>query len=207
MSPTSTPPAPGRKTGKRDLILDAARDCFARHGFHATGMAEICETAGMSPGNLYRYFPSKSAIILAIVDETRKEVMPIYHELGARSSSADPVEGVEQIMLHCTQHLCHHRESRLWTEILAEASRNEEVRRSYLLFNRELRDVLERLLEAAVAMGRLAREFNPKTGAAWLIALLDGAITRRCLDPEEREEALLETLTSHVRRMLSPAEA
>ncbi len=161
----------------------------------------------MSPGNLYRYFPSKSAIILAIVDETRKEVMPIYEELGDLNSPGDPVEGVEQIMRHCTRHLCNRSESRLWTEIIAEASRNEEVRRSYLLFDRELRNVLERLLKAAVEMGRIARGFNPKTGATWLVALLDGAITRHSLHPDDHEEALLETLASNIRRILCLAEA
>ena len=44
---------------RRDEILAAAQRCFARSGFHGASMQDICAEAGMSPGNLYRYFPSK----------------------------------------------------------------------------------------------------------------------------------------------------
>src|SRR3954464_11109027 len=44
---------------RRSEILSAAQTCFARPGFHQTSMQEICAEAGMSPGNLYRYFRSK----------------------------------------------------------------------------------------------------------------------------------------------------
>ena len=52
-------------------ILAAARACFARAGFHGASMQQICAEAKMSPGALYRYFPSKDAIIEAIAEEER----------------------------------------------------------------------------------------------------------------------------------------
>ena len=51
---------------RRAEILDAAERCFIRSGFHQASMQEICAEAKMSPGNLYRYFPSKEAIIAGI---------------------------------------------------------------------------------------------------------------------------------------------
>ncbi len=48
---------------RRVQILDAARACFASAGFHGASMHQICAEARMSPGALYRYFPSKDAII------------------------------------------------------------------------------------------------------------------------------------------------
>src|SRR3954471_9400824 len=56
---------------RRDEILVAAQSCFARSGFHQTSMADICAEAGMSPGNLYRYFRSKEEIIAAICERDR----------------------------------------------------------------------------------------------------------------------------------------
>ena len=53
---------------RRDEILVAAQACFARAGFHQTSMQEICAEAGMSPGNLYRYFRSKEDIIAGIAE-------------------------------------------------------------------------------------------------------------------------------------------
>ena len=53
---------------KRRQILDAAMHCFIEKGFHSTSTAEICKAAGMSPGNLFHYYPTKYAIIEAIAE-------------------------------------------------------------------------------------------------------------------------------------------
>jgi AcrR family transcriptional regulator len=60
---------------RRAEILAAAERCFARSGFHRASMQEICAEAGMSPGNLYRYFDSKEAIIAGISERDRAEVL------------------------------------------------------------------------------------------------------------------------------------
>ncbi len=57
-----------RSGRKRAEILDAAQACFVRDGFHAASMASIAAAAGVSAGLIYRYFDSKSAIILAIIE-------------------------------------------------------------------------------------------------------------------------------------------
>src|ERR1700732_1855326 len=62
-----------RQSDRRLEILDAAQRCFARSGFHGASMQEICAEAGMSPGNLYRYFPSKEALIAGICERNRAE--------------------------------------------------------------------------------------------------------------------------------------
>jgi TetR/AcrR family transcriptional repressor of uid operon len=47
------------QSDRRAEILAAAERCFVRSGFHQASMHEICIEAGMSPGNLYRYFPPR----------------------------------------------------------------------------------------------------------------------------------------------------
>jgi AcrR family transcriptional regulator len=51
---------------RRRQILDAARRCFVRDGFHATSMEDILGEANLSAGAVYRYFKSKDEIIAAI---------------------------------------------------------------------------------------------------------------------------------------------
>src|SRR4051795_9152425 len=62
------------KSDRQAEILAAAQRCFARSGFHGASMQEICAEAGMSPGNLYRYFRSKEALIAGIAERDRAEV-------------------------------------------------------------------------------------------------------------------------------------
>ncbi len=52
---------------RRAQILDAARHCFARVGFHSTSMAQIAAQAQMSVGQIYRHFRSKESLIEGIV--------------------------------------------------------------------------------------------------------------------------------------------
>ncbi|MHC3000012.1 hypothetical protein OB08_13005 [Microbacterium sp. HJ5] len=51
---------------RRRLILDAAIRCFAREGIQGTTMQHVFAESGISPGGVYRYFPSKDDLIVAI---------------------------------------------------------------------------------------------------------------------------------------------
>ena len=57
---------PEVQQARRERILDAAEQCFARAGFHRTTMHDICKEAGVSPGALYVYFDSKEALVNAL---------------------------------------------------------------------------------------------------------------------------------------------
>src|SRR6188474_1076875 len=71
-----------RQADRRDEILSAAQRCFVRSGFHQTSMQEICAEAGMSAGNLYRYFPSKEAIIAGIAERDRADAAEQFAAVG-----------------------------------------------------------------------------------------------------------------------------
>jgi len=58
---------------RRARILDAAEHCFVRSGFHRTTMQDIAAEAKMSPGNLYRYFPSKDAMAAGLAERDRAQ--------------------------------------------------------------------------------------------------------------------------------------
>lgn len=71
---------PGRKRGRppgqtaqgaaaRDLLYATAIRLIAERGFEATTLRDIAKDAGVSPGLLYRYFPSKQAVVMALYDE------------------------------------------------------------------------------------------------------------------------------------------
>jgi AcrR family transcriptional regulator len=53
--------------------MQAARKRFSRYGYAKTTMAEVSADCGMSPGNLYRFFPGKLDIAEAIAREEERE--------------------------------------------------------------------------------------------------------------------------------------
>ena len=57
------------RAARRDQIIAAAAECFARAGYHVTTMADIAMAAGVSKGTPYLYFPGKEALFIALYEE------------------------------------------------------------------------------------------------------------------------------------------
>lgn len=52
---------------KRDQLVEAALELFAREGYHATGIDKVLEAAGVAKMTLYKHFRSKEELILAVL--------------------------------------------------------------------------------------------------------------------------------------------
>jgi AcrR family transcriptional regulator len=57
------------RAARRDQIIAAAAECFARSGYHLTTVADIAEAAGVSKGTPYLYFAGKEALFIALYEE------------------------------------------------------------------------------------------------------------------------------------------
>src|SRR5580704_1648867 len=55
---------------RRGQLLAAASEVFVDRGFHAAGMDEIADRAGVSKPVLYQHFPGKQDLYLALLDES-----------------------------------------------------------------------------------------------------------------------------------------
>src|SRR6266508_5090870 len=67
---------PGRPRGRteqgketRQRLYRAAIQLMTRRGYEDTTLSDVANAAGASAGLLYRYFPSKRAVVLALYDE------------------------------------------------------------------------------------------------------------------------------------------
>jgi AcrR family transcriptional regulator len=63
------------RDARRQHILDAAKRCFVRNGFHETSMQDLFAEADLSAGAVYGYFASKDDVILAIAEENIHDVV------------------------------------------------------------------------------------------------------------------------------------
>src|SRR5260370_36853204 len=61
----------------RVRLLDAARYLFWEKGYAATGMAEILERAQANSGSFYHFFPSKEALLLAVLEADLEGLDPV----------------------------------------------------------------------------------------------------------------------------------
>ena len=127
------PPQADTSTDRRTQILQAAILCFAKCGFHQTSMHDIADEAGISVGLIYRYFPSKEAVIGALAEDHKKEL----HELLERARVAPSLLDSLEILL-CA-HCCEDNPQMhcaFVVDLFAEAGRNPTIANM-------VRDVLE----------------------------------------------------------------
>lgn len=74
---------------RRREIIDAARACFLKAGFHRTTTDEICREANITPGGLYHYFGSKEELIAAVIDQSAQAAVDRMKELISDAINAE----------------------------------------------------------------------------------------------------------------------
>ncbi|HEY0292865.1 MAG TPA: TetR/AcrR family transcriptional regulator [Hansschlegelia sp.] len=200
LSPLRDPRAQ-RHEEQRRRILDAAIVCFARGGFHATGMQAVCAEAGMSPGALYRYFPSKDAIIEAIVERDRADIPQLLSPL----LKADDVVGalIESARAFLVGNL-RPDSLPLFPELYAEAVRNPAVAEIFGRCDDEVGEIVVRVIERGMALGQVDASLDAREAVRFLMALTDGVLMRILLEPAAEIEGLMPMYERSVRRFLAP---
>jgi len=88
--PSSSTPLPARqrrKEARPDELIDAALELFVEKGFSATRIEEVARRAGVSKGTLYLYFPSKEALLKAVIRER------VCSEISAGAAQVEQFKG------------------------------------------------------------------------------------------------------------------
>lgn len=188
------------QSDRRAEILAAAQRCFAQTGFHQTSMQEICATAGMSPGNLYRYFPSKEAIIAGIAEQNRAEAAESF---AAVLQAPDFFTGLAGLARH---HLIERDsdEIGLCAEIMAESRRSADVARIYEGIERDVKSRIVEMLRQAETRGEIKPGLDLEGVATMLMVLGDGTSWRRAVDPGFDAETVLPLILTMVKCLLAP---
>lgn len=77
------------RTERRTQLLAAAKIVFSTQGYHAAGMDEIADRAGVSKPVLYQHFPSKLRLYLALLEESADDVVQLVRAAIASSEDND----------------------------------------------------------------------------------------------------------------------
>ncbi|MFD6399739.1 TetR/AcrR family transcriptional regulator [Nocardia sp. NPDC060249] len=169
----------GRRNAKRDgdarqLILDAAETLFAAQGFDATPTAAVAAAADVPKGLVFYYFPTKNAILSALMRERVPE-HPI-DDLATVVSPGDPAASL--INLDTAINLRDHHSSVLRVIMWREADTHPDVRRTLRALRDQLLDVTAHVLQASTPA-----PVRPATlhacAAAWVSAMFAIASTDR----------------------------
>lgn len=167
--------APLSRAERRDhqiqRVMDAAKKCFVRSGFQGASMQQICSEAAMSPGALYRYFPSKEAMIAAITEADRRHDAEIF---TAMFENPDVVDGFVTAAMAHVRHMHESGNAPLFAEIRAESMRNEAIDLTCQGAMGEVQQAFRTYLQEAVDRGDIAPVVSLDAFLPMIVAIGEG---------------------------------
>lgn len=180
-------------------LLDRVKGVFASKGFDGASMQDLARAAGMSAGNFYRYFPSKAAIIEAMI---ARDLAEVETEFAAIRQSGDPRQALLQtIAAHVRQR--RGRDGPLWAEIQAAAGRKEEIAGIMGRMQREVSHHLIGIFAVIAGMPVAAAAERFGVHAQVIVMIVVGATMDACpMATEDTEEDYLALVVRTIDRIL-----
>jgi AcrR family transcriptional regulator len=204
MNPPAIAPAKAKPDDTRARIMDAAEALFRRLGYGKTAVADIAAELKMSPANVYRFFPSKNAIIEAICQRCLGELEDRAWAVARSRGSA--AERIERLVLEI---LAYHRENHLTDQkvndmVLAAIELSWGAIRAH---KEHMRGVLEAILREGIESGELERVDPRETSRLLMISLVHfchPVLVAQYLQDEEDLEGDARALVRFLLRAVTP---
>lgn len=195
-------PREKQKMHTRERLLTAAAQCFAEKGYEGCSITDIAQRAHVAQGSMYLHFKNKADLFKVIIEQE--------HSKGAakatQAASTTPhLTGILAIMAECVQDVGFPVDHRLWTEILAVAGRDADVREVFAASDKAMRAAFVDLLQKAAHAGEIDSRLDFEATSIWLYALVDGLIARTADNPDFNFENHRNFFESLIRRALCPA--
>jgi AcrR family transcriptional regulator len=171
-----------RSEETRNRILEAALQQFSQSGYDASGVAEICEAAGVSKGAFYHHFPSKHAVFLELLHRWLNE---LFAGLQFVRDQSKDVPLALQRMTEMARGVFLDADGRLsmFLEFWIQAKRDPLVWKETIAPYHQAEAFFASFLQQGIEQKSL-RSVDPDLAARALISLAIGALLQDLLDPQ-----------------------
>jgi AcrR family transcriptional regulator len=197
--PTANEPltrAERKKAELRREIIDAAFDCFAEQGYHATGIADIAARLGIGHGTFYRYFENKRDIVEHVIDDLVNRILGALTDENA----PDAVSTLEDYRVQSTR--IGARLDQIFTEdpriprmLLFDAPGIDKAMADRVLSFFELATSLTAAyLSHGVERGYLPRDLDVDNTARAIVGMIVGSVIAGLQNPDLDRAALAEAI-------------
>lgn len=176
-------PKPDVSEERKNQILDAAMNIFARMGFHAARMDDVAEEAGLSKGALYWYFKSKDAIISAILERLFRLALKDLLKLQANEEGS-----VREGLIAYTRQAIGYMDRLkmlmpMMYEFYALAARQRRMQSFIKEYYGQYVETMANLIQRGIDRGEF-KPTNPQEAAITLIAIYEGLVLLWVFTPQ-----------------------
>lgn len=180
-APSTAPRISARRQATRDRVLEAASEVFAERGFHGATVEDICERAGFTRGAFYSNFSSKDDLV---VELSRRHSEALVDRI--RRASKREHASADEVLRDVFAALADDSRERwlvLTTEFPLHAIRDPDARRTWAAQQRRVRDELVSVVDEAVSRQGLTLPIPTDLFVRAAIALAQGSMTQRLVEP------------------------
>ena len=171
----------------RERILNTARELFYRHGIQAVGVDTVVAQSGVAKTSLYRWYPSKDALIVAVLEQEALDRWSGWDYTAARSGS-DPRERLRAQLAGIVKYVTGPKYRGCpFMNVTAEFANPQHPARAVA---REMMEELRRRVRALVDPLNVR---NPEELTDQLVMLIDGAFSSAQVFGKEGPHRLLVT--------------
>jgi len=194
-----------RLAARQQAIIAAARAAASEGGMAAVQVAPVAQRAGIATGTVYRYFPSKTDLVAALVTAISDGEIGAVRKAG--KAAPGPLSALAAAIATFAARALHNR--RLAWAVIAEPV-DAEIESVRIAYRRALAEELQVRITAAMQAGYLPKQDTALTAPALVGALLEGLIGPLAPDAEDdpaRMRDAVQTLTLLALRGLGVVDA
>jgi AcrR family transcriptional regulator len=174
------------REASKEVLIQAALELFARHGFEQTSVRMIARQAGVSLGLLYNYFESKEALLVTIFERGMQDVLKSFQEAD---TGATPEAKLKRLIGSSFEILREHKAFwQVFYSLRAQPGIAEILPKEMLEWHWRIHEQLEGYLKQL-------KHPNPQATAWLLFAAIDGAAQHWALQQGYPLESVLEAMT------------
>ncbi len=192
-----------RREGTIRKLVDAATDALIDVGYAEASVQEVCKRAGVSTGGLFRHFPTREALMVAVGEDVGHKLLLRYRrEFQALRGEREPLE----LALRLVRTSCRSRLNQAWYELAMAARTNRRLHQALgPLAARYYADIAALAYELLPELAQSLGDYFPAL-VSTIIAVFDGEVLHRFVRKDAAgEEARLQLLLGVVRQLSSSA--
>jgi len=174
-----------KKENKKEIILNAAINVFARRGYYPCRTLDISSEAGVAYGSLYSYFKSKDDILLSIFRDRWMRLLEKIDRVNGELK--DPSEKIDEIFKFIFRSYDNYPD--MMKVMIMEVPRLEQfyTPESQKLYNRFFEEIAEIIREGQEA-GVFSKAISPLVGSFTLSGAVDAVIRQYVFNPKFKKK-------------------
>ncbi|TDE59023.1 TetR/AcrR family transcriptional regulator [Nonomuraea mesophila] len=165
---------PTLRRARRLQIIDAGLTAFARHGYAGATTAQICRIAGVGSGTFFHHFPTKNALLVAILELGAEETRDFF---ASQDQATPPREVLLGYVDHAVADLTDPRAASFITMVGGLTS-NADIRAALQADEGTTRSRVRDVVTAAQRQRQIRADMTPDRLTVWIMLLIDGFASR-----------------------------